>query len=324
MTLSEERLQRDSMPINAVFMLACFGALALNACLDDRPLSPLRVVFFDGGAAGDDNGTSGEGGGSSADAGAPPTGGVAGGGAAGDGGRAALPTGGGGAGNASGTGGAIAGQAGFSGGGVLAAGGSAGQQLSQAGACGCSGTGSGGCAPGRCPDLDGNTVLDCDETMIKNPSFDGSMQTQNWVADSDLELRWHADDAHGYATSGSLIVENQAEYDQDNESMLGARQCVPVTAGAIYHFASEISVPDDAGEGRGGIQITVYDVPACVGDIVEAFTTNTVKGSAWKVTQVTYIAPPLAKSLAMRLVAVKPFRDPPLAVSFDNVLVRTE
>jgi hypothetical protein len=297
--------------------LVLLGALGLEACVDDRALSPLRVVFIDAGAgagADDSGGSSGEGGGSSADGGT-----LAGAGVTGNGGHAALPAGAGGSGNVSGAG-ASSGNAGVSGGGgTVAQGGSAGQLLSQAGACG-----SGGRPPARCPDLDGNSVLDCDETMIKNPSFDSSLQTQNWVADSDLELSWDEGDAHGYTSSGVLIVENQAEYDQDNESMLGARQCVPVTAGAIYHFAAEISVPDDAGDGRGGIQITVYDVPACVGNVVESFTTNTVKGSAWKVAQVTYIAPLLAKSLAMRLVAVKPFRDPPVAVSFDNILVRTE
>ncbi len=318
---SEGSLTGSGVSYRARFALtaAFFVALALSACLDDRSLSPLRIVFIEAGAGGDDSGTSGEGGGSSGDGGVP-----AGAGVTGNGGHAALPAGGGGSGNASGSG-AASGNAGVSGGGgALAQGGGAGQHLSQAGTCGCSAAGSGGSVPARCPDLDGNSVLDCDETMIKNPSFDGLLQTQNWVADSDLELRWEEADAHGYASSGSLIVENQAEYDRDNESMLGARQCVPATPGVIYQFAAEISVPDDAGEGRGGIQITVYDVPACVGDVVETFTTNTVKGSAWKVTQVTYIAPPAAKSLAVRLVAVKPFRDPPLAVSFDNILVRTE
>jgi hypothetical protein len=296
-------------------MLACFGALALTACLDERPLKPLRVVFFDAGESGDDGGTSGQGGDSGADGGMP---GEA--GAAVDGGHGAVPRGGSGAGNVSGAGGSSGAAGSSGGGGKPAQGGSAGQ-LFFGGSSGCAGTSSG---PGRCPDLDGNGVFDCDETMIKNPSFDVAMQTQNWLPDTDLELSWHDGDARGYADSGSLIVENQAEYDQDNESMLGARQCIPVTAGAIYHFAAEISVPDDAGEGRGGIQIIVYDVPACVGDIVETFTTNTVKGSAWKVNQVTYIAPPTGKSIAMRLVAVKPFRDPPVAVSFDNILVRTE
>jgi hypothetical protein len=167
-------------------------------------------------------------------------------------------------------------------------------------------------------------VLDCDETMIEDPSFDSAMQIQSWVADSELELGWDEGDAHGSESSGSLVVENQAEYDQDNESMLGARQCIPVTGGAIYHFAAQVSVADDAGEGRGGIQVTVYDLPACAGEVVRTFTTSPVKGSAWKANQVTYISPPTAKSLAMRLVAIKPFRDAPLAVRFDNILVRTD
>jgi hypothetical protein len=57
---------------------------------------------------------------------------------------------------------------------------------------------------------------------------------------------------------------------------------------------------------------------------VRTFETDPLKGSAWKDAQVTYIAAPAAKSLGMRLVAVKPFRAPPLAVRFDNILVRTE
>jgi hypothetical protein len=302
-------------PLQAL-MAACFGALTLSACLDDRPLRPLSIVFFDAGEGGED-GTSGEGG-SSAEAGAPSQEG----GAAGEGGHGAAPSGGGGSGNTSGAGGTASGNAGVSGsGGALTQGGSAGQP-SNAGACGCSGGGGG--AHGRCPDLDGNSVLDCDETVILNPSFDSTLQTRSWLADTDLELRWDERDAHGNTNSGSLIVENQAEADQDNESMLGARQCIPVVAGAIYHFAAQVSVPDGAGEGRGGFQVTVYASPACVGEIVRTFETEPQRGSAWNAAKVTYIAAATAQSLSMRLVAVKPFRDPPLAVSFDNILVRME
>lgn len=292
-------------------------AIAASSCLvDERPLRPLQVVFIQGGEAGASP-SAGEGGSPEA-AGGSSSGGTTAGGEAGM--LASGGTNGGGAGPVAGSSG-TGNQAGSSANGASS--GAGGTSVLQGGTCGCASQGSGAASAG-CPDLDGNGIPDCDESLAANPSFDADSMLQAWTADTNVELKWITADAHTKADSGSLVVENDAQGDQDGSSMLGARQCFRVVGGAIYHFGSEISVPDAAGQGRGGLQVTVYDVPGCVGSILDTFNSNLVKGSTWKASQVTYISPATAKSLLVRLVAVKLFRDPSLAVGFDNVLVRTE
>jgi hypothetical protein len=83
-------------------------------------------------------------------------------------------------------------------------------------------------------------------------------------------------------------------------------------------------VPDYGGETQAGIQLLLFDNPTCSGKLLDHPSTSFLKGSDWKVVDILYLTPPETKSIQLRLVAIKPFRQTPVPVLFDNVLVRTE
>lgn len=230
-----------------------------------------------------------------------------------------------GAGGEAGAGAGDAGEGGDSegGGAGAGAGGEAGSDGSLGGAGGtCDDEGGcGGSVDDRCPDLDGNDVLDCDETLAQNASFDES--TASWTSESSLELTWAKDDAHDTEESGSLAAENQLVTQQEGSALLGARQCLSLSGKTTYLVAAEISVSEDAPEAQGGIQLLVNDAPDCAGAVLEVVTSNFVRGPEWSVSALSYASNERAKSAAVRLVALKPYRDSPGEVHFDNVLVRT-
>lgn len=179
--------------------------------------------------------------------------------------------------------------------------------------------GSGGHLMGRCPDLDDNFVFDCDETIAKNYAFDED--SSEWSAETNIELAWQVLDAAGHSDSGSLAVEGTFTSDMDGGSMLGADQCIPVKEQTLYAFAVQVSVPDGAPGTTAGFQLVIYDGEDCTGSKMGIATSPVVSGSSWNVAKLIHPMPKLAKSLIMRLVSIKPYREAPNSVLFDNVLV---
>jgi hypothetical protein len=176
----------------------------------------------------------------------------------------------------------------------------------------------------RCPDLDGNLRLDCDETALTNSTFDADVR--GWSEEIGLTLTWSDVDAHGKETSGSLAVDNRNEGNRDGDTMSGASQCIDATGGALYRLAAELLISDAPEEGGGGLQLIFHDDVACAGHVIDNSTASSLAGPwpAWKVLTLTQRAPASAKSATIRLVAMKPFRRPSFRVIFDNVLVRAE
>jgi hypothetical protein len=172
---------------------------------------------------------------------------------------------------------------------------------------------------GRCPDLDGNFVFDCDETIAKNYAFD--QDTSDWSTETNLVVTWQPIDADSHSDSGSLSVQDTFTSDIDGSLMLGARQCIPVSEQATYAFAVEVSVPDGATGTTAGFQLLVYNDDNCMGSLVDIASSDVVRGSSWNVVALTKLTPKFAKSVVMRLVSLKPYREAPNGVLFDNVLV---
>lgn len=282
------------------------GAAAVTACpVDDRTLSPIEVTVGNAGTGEHSGGATGDAGAggdasSAAGTGAPE------GGAGGHGARGGSM----GVGGTSGSGGK------GGSGGSSAAGGSCSAWPGGGPSCGCGG------AEANCPDIDGNQVADCDETLADNASFDEDATA--WVPDTGVKSSWIEADAHGSDVSGALGLRVETVADQDGTVLLGARQCFTVSAGAVYKFAVETSVPDDAETVRAGFQLVVHDGPLCTGTLVDNVMSNFIQGSTWSVAQLTYLTPASARSITMRLIAQKPFRHEATTVQFDNALVRTE
>jgi hypothetical protein len=263
----------------------CFGAL--TACpVDERELEGLNIgVSGSSGQAGAGNGGENDGGEGNS-------------GSSGQGGTSQGGTGGTGD------------QGGTSG--TSAQGGSAGSGGS---------SGDAGGPPTKCPDLDVNGVLDCDETLAVNATFDSDVLP--WIGETAIVTKWHETDAHGITESGALSVENQTDQDQTGASLLAARQCIRVDGDAVYNFAVEVSVPSESENTQGGMILYFYEGAACTGNLADTpLVTNFVSAPEWTVAQKTYLTPASAESVMVRLVAQKMFRDPPRKVFYDNVLVR--
>jgi hypothetical protein len=305
-------------PRSSWMLLASLSALGVCGCpVDERALAQRPGLVFLTGGGGDDSGFAGGatgGGGSEAgqmEAGQPgfSMGGSdfsTGGSDAGAPGSGASEAGQDGFGGSSGTG-AAAGSAALGGSGGNPSGGTGG------------GGGSGGRLIGRCPDLDGNFVFDCDETIAKNYGFD--QDTSDWSAETNIALACQVLDAAGHPDSGSLAVEDTFTSDMEGGSMLGADQCMAVNEQTLYAFAVQVSVPDGATGTTAGFQLIFYDDDNCMGSKVGIVTSPVVSGSSWNVAKLVRPTPKLTKSLLMRLVTIKPYREAPNSVLFDNVLV---
>lgn len=286
--------------------------LSLLGCpVDDRALQGITVWVA--GSAGESGsaGTTNEGGEAGIDSGGS-AGASADGGSAPSGGSAGSDTGGGSANGGAAGSGVTAG----SGGGIPLGGTGAGPGTG--GACGCGGEG----GKPRCPDIDGNRVLDCDETLAKNGSFDDDVS--HWTNDTGVASSWRDSDSHDGENSGSMALEIQTVADQDGSVMLGTRQCFSADGGAVYYYGVEVSVAEGAEGFQAGIQLLVHDTPGCSGQPVSKADSNFVTGSAWNIAQLTFWTPPTAQSITLRLTTIKPFRAEPEKVRFDNVLVRTD
>lgn len=237
-----------------------------------------------------------------------------------------------------GVGGGLTGAAGVSAGGAAGhAAGGVGGVTSTAGANGSGGvvgsggttssggtTGTGGATGGACPDLNVDGVPDCQETLVGNSTFnsDGT----SWTTEYGMLSAWTAGpaaDAAGSGTSGGLDVTNPVVADLDGSTMGGVRQCISATAARTYSIFAQIFIPPGQGAGSGALSIGYYSTADCTGAASSVLTTGLVTDTnGWKVTQAAAPAPAGTKSMAVRLVIQKGFRDPTFHAYFDNVLVK--
>jgi hypothetical protein len=70
-----------------------------------------------------------------------------------------------------------------------------------------------------------------------------------------------------------------------------------------------------------GFQLIIYDKDDCTGSKLDIANSAMVSGSDWKVVPLTHPMPTLARSLVLRLASIKPYREAPNGVLFDNLLV---
>lgn len=160
------------------------------------------------------------------------------------------------------------------------------------------------------------------ETLVSNPGFQSTVA--GWEAEQvEVAAVWHASDAQGLQTSGSLAVTNRVYANADGSGMAGARRCIPITGGLTYDFAAGLFIPAGQGPGSGSIVVFFHETTDCSGDVKKSIVSlGESTADAWKVIELRDIAPATAKSMLVRLVALKPFRQGSLTVRFDNVLAQ--
>ncbi len=244
-----------------------------------------------------------------------PNGGSGGGGAAGGGGGGAAGGGGTGGGGAAGS----FGGAGGTGGGGSSDG--AGGTRSTGGA----GGGAAGASGSICPDLDGDGVPDCTQTLVQNPGFDSA--TTGWKAEPATTASWTSQDGNGKASSGAIAVVNSDTNPADapyGATTGGAFQCLTVTPGSCYQVDAQVSIPSGQASVAAGFVIDEHTTGDCSQPPFTSFVSPQISSiGAWQTVSGTTTQVPLGvASAAVRLVAVKPMAQASAEALFDNVLIR--
>jgi hypothetical protein len=174
-----------------------------------------------------------------------------------------------------------------------------------------------------CPDLNGNGVPDCTETLVMNAAFNTDISS--WTAEPGAALVWNSTSAEDQkAGSGALAVTSKSvSKTTPGWIMQGAFQCVPVDSGSMYDVGAQLSVAANPGGGAGLVGLLFYASGDCSGDTVGVATSDQVTATGMcEALSVTRTAPVGAASAAVRLVVIKPFPQAPLTVEFDNVLFK--
>lgn len=146
-----------------------------------------------------------------------------------------------------------------------------------------------------CPDLDGNGIVDCHETLL-------SLASATTVRNTDT------DPAHA----------------ADGRTTAAASRCLPVHAGERYVVAVEVNVAQSQGAGWADFALDELTSADCAGTPAtapylspQAFAASSTQTLAGTTTQV-----PLGiASIAVRLRAVKPVAQPAFEAVFDHLVV---
>lgn len=154
--------------------------------------------------------------------------------------------------------------------------------------------------------------------LLKNWRFDSDASF--WTPELSAAQSWDAThDADSSSASGAISVTNLTVADFDGMTMSGSRQCL-ATAAAAHSLSTSVFIPTGTAGGSGGVNIAYFATTDCTGPPSGVFTSALVgTTNTWKsVTAITW-TPAGAHSMAVRLVALKPFKNTPFAVLFDNV-----
>jgi hypothetical protein len=175
------------------------------------------------------------------------------------------------------------------------------------------------------------------ETLVKNPGFEKAIVP--WKAEDGLLSAWATDDATASDHSGSIRVLNFLHGEAEGVAPGAAVQCIPAVAGRAYDVAGDLFIPDGQGDGlkkgeghsenappyvgNAGFSVFFFRLPGCKEESIgNADSPLTDQVGTWVHATGTGIAPEQAKSLAIRLNTLMPFREFKFEARFDNILVR--
>lgn len=175
---------------------------------------------------------------------------------------------------------------------------------------------------GECPDLDGNGTLDCKESLVMNPDFKSNVQ--GWTAEVDVTAAFATGDGDGNKQSGSMVVTNSIRSNGEGSSMAGARQCIAAMPGKSYALHGQMFIIGGQGMGaQAGVSLQFFAGAGCTGARTGGYTSTLVdRPNLWQVVQGVAAAPAMAGSVEVRLVVVKSFKQDPIRVLFDNILIK--
>ena len=167
---------------------------------------------------------------------------------------------------------------------------------------------------GDCPDLDRNGIPDCQETLIKNATFE--RDDSEWQLESPLVSAWDEDGSG--ARAGSLRITNA-----DTFRLSTATQCVRIQGGERYLMSAETSVEAAPDSGFSQLHARFYDSRNCSGN-ASGFGVSGQVGldRRWTTLSGLLSAPVGSQSLLIRLLVARRSPEDAVSARFDNVLLR--
>jgi len=105
--------------------------------------------------------------------------------------------------------------------------------------------------PQGCPDLDQNSVDDCDETVVENADF--SFGIALWKPERDIIIRVEEQSVAEAETPPALSVQSVRALESDALVTAGASQCVVISGGSDYALYAQILIPEGQASGSGGL-----------------------------------------------------------------------
>jgi hypothetical protein len=178
-----------------------------------------------------------------------------------------------------------------------------------------------------CPDLDDNTVPDCDETLASNATF--NLDIEGWRPETNATAIWSFINAQAGEKSGSIQVESNAPANTasgDAFVYTGVVQCLSLDGSAAEHqiFAQMFS-EGEAVTAYGSVVGRVFASADCTGSPVSVTPSpnqgNT--GNWFPMQTAVFMVDANARSLLVELrVGKLAMRTGSVSLRFDNVMVR--
>jgi len=178
--------------------------------------------------------------------------------------------------------------------------------------------------PGGCVHVGADGAPDCADTLVSNADFNRNIS--NWVAGDLGNSKWDPMDSQGAKTSGSLAVTNKIHVDIDGVAVSSAKQCVPITPGAVYLFSTDVFIPSGQTYGYAQMAAWFYPTAHCEDNADQAYSipSSVDATNHWSTINGSLIAPNTDHSMSFQLQALKPFRSTPFVAKFDAVRVEEQ
>ncbi|HVV50681.1 MAG TPA: hypothetical protein VHO06_13530, partial [Polyangia bacterium] len=152
---------------------------------------------------------------------------------------------------------------------------------------------------------------------LQNGQFDAD--TSGWTASFGATVARSASDAANNSRSGSLDLTLGAG-DPTLAVEVAAAQCISAAAGASYTASAQIFIASGAST-TGALGIWFYGSADCSGAIAGMIPAQFSTTGGWSAVRATGAAPADARSMSVRLEAIKPIGQTSAEALFDAVAV---
>jgi hypothetical protein len=170
-----------------------------------------------------------------------------------------------------------------------------------------------------CPDLDGDSVPDCSQTLLRNATFDAAFTDTpaNWHVASGATATWDSLDAMS-SSSGSIVVTSS----NTTGAALGVDQCVALQAGKSYEAYALMLLQAKTVNGFARMSAIFYPSSDCSGSfdrVVPSAPEGTT--NSWRTMHIPPSPALKDGSLLLRLEVLKADGAISISVHFDSVLL---